>query len=59
MKLQRNALSVLEAPTGNEVDDDDVECDNSVCSSSDMGEKDIDYCKICYLILESVNIFPA
>ncbi|KAG1362539.1 hypothetical protein COCNU_10G007580 [Cocos nucifera] len=41
VKLQRNALSVLEAPTGNEDDDDD--CDNSFCSSSDMGEKDIDY----------------
>ncbi|OAY79791.1 hypothetical protein ACMD2_19766 [Ananas comosus] len=48
VKLQRNALSVLEAPTGNEVDDDDVECDNSVCSSSDMGEKDIDYSSIEY-----------
>ncbi|XP_038979523.1 uncharacterized protein LOC103715468 [Phoenix dactylifera] len=45
VKLQRNALSVLEAPTGNE-DDDDVDCDNSFCSSSDMGEKDIDYSSI-------------
>ncbi|KAG6510000.1 hypothetical protein ZIOFF_028008 [Zingiber officinale] len=34
VKLQRNALSVLEAPTGNE-DDDDIEYDNSFCSSSD------------------------
>ncbi|KAJ8464981.1 hypothetical protein OPV22_027533 [Ensete ventricosum] len=42
VKLQRNALSVLEAPTGNE--DDEVDCDTSFCSSSDMGEKDMD-CK--------------
>ncbi|KAK1307613.1 G-type lectin S-receptor-like serine/threonine-protein kinase SD2-2 [Acorus calamus] len=41
VKLQRNALSVLEPPTGNEVDEDDV---NSFCSSSDMTEKDHDYC---------------
>ncbi|KAK1267445.1 hypothetical protein QJS04_geneDACA000368 [Acorus gramineus] len=40
VKLQRNALSVLEPPTGNEVDDDD---EYSFCSSSDMGEKDHDY----------------
>ncbi|KAF8765962.1 hypothetical protein HU200_008000 [Digitaria exilis] len=44
VKLQRNALSVLEAPTGNE--DDDIDGNNSFCSSSDMGEKDMDYCKI-------------
>ncbi|KAL5994413.1 hypothetical protein ACLOJK_024463 [Asimina triloba] len=42
VKLQRNALSVLEAPTGNEEDNDD-ECENSFCSSSDMGEKDNDF----------------
>ncbi|XP_042470576.1 uncharacterized protein LOC122052902 isoform X1 [Zingiber officinale] len=42
VKLQRNALSVLEAPTGNEDDDDDIEYDNSFCSSSDLGDKDID-----------------
>ncbi|URD85711.1 Mitochondrial inner membrane protease subunit [Musa troglodytarum] len=41
VKLQRNALSVLEAPTGNE--DDEIDCDTSFCSSSDMGEKDMDY----------------
>ncbi|XP_042479076.1 uncharacterized protein LOC122060020 isoform X1 [Macadamia integrifolia] len=35
VKLQRNALSVLEPPTGNEEDDDDHDLDNS--SSSDMG----------------------
>ena len=31
MKLQRNALSVIEAPTGHEDDDDDdddLECEN-------------------------------
>ncbi|GJN12081.1 hypothetical protein PR202_ga30326 [Eleusine coracana subsp. coracana] len=42
VKLQRNALSVLEAPTGNE-DDDDIDGNTSFCSSSDMGEKDMDY----------------
>ncbi|KAJ6810030.1 uncharacterized protein M6B38_157415 [Iris pallida] len=41
VKLQRNALSVLEAPTGNEEDDDGMDCDNSFCSSSDMGDKEI------------------
>ncbi|GAB2273887.1 hypothetical protein Dimus_008659 [Dionaea muscipula] len=41
VKLQRNALSVLEPPTGNE-DDDDFDFDNSTCSS-DMGEKDQDH----------------
>ncbi|XAR70272.1 hypothetical protein NMG60_11027072 [Bertholletia excelsa] len=39
VKLQRNALSVLEPPTGNEVDEDEFE--NS--SSSDNGEKDNDF----------------
>ena len=42
MKLQRNALSVLEHPTGNENDEHDL--DNSSCSS-DIGEKDNDFCK--------------
>lgn len=45
VKLQRNALSVLEAPTGNEEDDDEIDCNNSICSSSDMGDKDVDYCE--------------
>ncbi|XP_022136864.1 uncharacterized protein LOC111008453 isoform X3 [Momordica charantia] len=40
VKLQRNALSVLEHPTGNENDDHDF--DNSSCSS-DIGEKDNDF----------------
>ncbi|KAG1361378.1 hypothetical protein COCNU_09G008410 [Cocos nucifera] len=43
VKLQRNALSVLEAPTGNEEDDYEIDCNNSICSSSDMGDKDVDY----------------
>ncbi|XP_020083685.1 uncharacterized protein LOC109707039 isoform X2 [Ananas comosus] len=44
VKLQRNALSVLEAPKGNEEDDKDcIDCDNSLCSSSNMSEKEIDY----------------
>lgn len=38
VKLQRNALSVLEPPTGNE-DDDDYDFDDS-SSGSDIGEKD-------------------
>ncbi|XP_021887080.1 uncharacterized protein LOC110806496 isoform X2 [Carica papaya] len=40
VKLQRNALSVLEHPTGNEVDEDDF--DNS-SSGSDICEKDHDF----------------
>ncbi|KAF5205571.1 histone deacetylase complex subunit [Thalictrum thalictroides] len=39
VKLQRNALSVLEAPTGNE-DDDDLECDNMQWNGSDMASDD-------------------
>ncbi|GAV76102.1 SAP30_Sin3_bdg domain-containing protein [Cephalotus follicularis] len=39
VKLQRNALSVLEHPTGNEVDDDH---DFDSSSGSDIGEKDHD-----------------
>jgi len=37
VKLQRNALSVIEAPTGNE-DDDDLEFENVQWNGSDMGE---------------------
>ncbi|EEF51220.1 uncharacterized protein LOC8287408 [Ricinus communis] len=40
VKLQRNALSVLEHPTGNEVDEDN---DFDSSSGSDMGEKDHDF----------------
>eukprot|EP00262_Sarcandra_glabra_P003341 TRINITY_DN14004_c0_g1_i1.p1 TRINITY_DN14004_c0_g1~~TRINITY_DN14004_c0_g1_i1.p1 ORF type:complete len:224 (+),score=45.20 TRINITY_DN14004_c0_g1_i1:603-1274(+) len=46
VKLQRNALSVLEHPTGNEDDDEDNDFDNSFCSSSDMGEKENDFSSI-------------
>ncbi|GMP96324.1 hypothetical protein CsSME_00045017 [Camellia sinensis var. sinensis] len=41
VKLQRNALSVLEPPTGNEEDEDDF---GNSSSSSDIGEKDNDFC---------------
>jgi hypothetical protein len=38
VKLQRNALSVIEAPTGNE-EDDDLEFDNVQWNNgSDMGQ---------------------
>ncbi|KAK6130961.1 hypothetical protein DH2020_035297 [Rehmannia glutinosa] len=37
VKLQRNALSVIEAPTGNE-EDDDLEFEQVQWNSSDMGE---------------------
>jgi PHYB activation tagged suppressor 1 len=37
VKLQRNALSVLEHPTGNEVDDDN---DFDTSSGSNIGEHD-------------------
>lgn len=37
VKLQRNALSVIEAPTGQE-DDDDIEYENMQWNGSDMGE---------------------
>ncbi|XP_078167498.1 uncharacterized protein LOC144562199 isoform X2 [Carex rostrata] len=47
VKLQRNALSVLEAPTSKE-DDNDMDCDNSFCSSSEAAEKDVDYSSIEY-----------
>ncbi|GFZ06892.1 hypothetical protein Acr_18g0010620 [Actinidia rufa] len=40
VKLQRNALSVLEPPTGNENDEDDFEISSS---SSDFGERDNDF----------------
>lgn len=46
VKLQRNALSVLESPTGNEDYDDNIDCDHSFCSSSDVVDKDLDYCKL-------------
>ncbi|URE25058.1 Disease resistance protein [Musa troglodytarum] len=40
VKLQRNALSVIEAPTGHE-DDDETECDNMQWNGSDMVSDDM------------------
>lgn len=48
VKLQRNALSVLEAPTGNEDDDEIDGGNNSFCGSFDMGDKDMNYSSIEY-----------
>ncbi|KAK8585082.1 hypothetical protein V6N13_139021 [Hibiscus sabdariffa] len=39
VKLQRNALSVIEAPTGNE-EDDDIEFENMQWNGSDMASDD-------------------
>ncbi|KAJ6812927.1 uncharacterized protein M6B38_146325 [Iris pallida] len=41
VKLQRNALSVIEAPTGLEEDGDDVECENMQWNGSGMASSDI------------------
>ncbi|GAB4852048.1 hypothetical protein Ancab_016241 [Ancistrocladus abbreviatus] len=43
VKLQRNALSVIEAPTGNE-EDDDLEFENGTWNVSDMGSDDTQKC---------------
>ncbi|RWW80034.1 hypothetical protein BHE74_00011638 [Ensete ventricosum] len=40
VKLQRNALSVIEAPSGHE-EDDEIECENMQWNSSDMGKDPI------------------
>lgn len=51
VKLQRNALSVLEPPTGNE-DDDDYDFDDS-SSGSDIGEKHHRrFCKLQIMYLQ-------
>ncbi|XP_052202650.1 uncharacterized protein LOC127808239 isoform X2 [Diospyros lotus] len=39
VKLQRNALSVIEAPSGNE-EDEDLECENGHRNASDMASDD-------------------
>nr|DAD21752.1 TPA_asm: hypothetical protein HUJ06_023215 [Nelumbo nucifera] len=39
VKLQRNALSVIEAPTGNE-EDDDLECENMQWNGSELASDD-------------------
>ena len=48
VKLQRNALSVLEHPTGNEEEGDDHDFDNS-STSSEIGDKDNDFCELHYI----------
>lgn len=54
VKLQRNALSVLEPPTGNE-EDDEYDFDDS-SSGSDMGENHRRFCELpltslqCYIL---------
>lgn len=40
VKLQRNALSVIEAPTGHE-DDDELVCENIQWNASDLGKDSI------------------
>lgn len=52
VKLQRNALSVLEHPTGNEVDEDH---DFDSSSGSDIGEKDHDFCELYYFIPDEIS----
>ncbi|KAG1359641.1 hypothetical protein COCNU_08G010870 [Cocos nucifera] len=60
VKLQRNALSVLETPTGNEDDGDEFDCNNSICNSLDMGEKDVNYCEfITYSWIVVVRLAPV
>lgn len=54
MKLQRNALSVIEAPTGNE-EDDDLEFDNVPWNISDMGESSVHW----LLISRILNLSPV
>lgn len=55
VKLQRNALSVLEPPTGNE-EDNDYDFDDS-SSGSDIGEKS--HRRFCKLHLLFLNITTA
>ena len=64
VKLQRNALSVLEHPTGNEVDDDN---DFDTSSGSDIGEHDFcmhlmnhvlfDFVDSCSKLVSSLILF--
>ncbi|GAB4834437.1 hypothetical protein Ancab_032693 [Ancistrocladus abbreviatus] len=56
VKLQRNALSVLEPPTGNE--DDDHDFYNS-SSSSDIGEKDHDFTSMDFHKLSKPRVRPT
>lgn len=52
VKLQRNALSVIEAPTGQE-EDDDIECENMQWNGSDMGN----FCQ--YGLTRHKHCFPT
>lgn len=45
VKLQRNALSVIETPTGNE-DEDDLELERAQWNGSDIGEFDFICCNL-------------
>lgn len=54
MKLQRNALSVIEAPSGHE-EDDEIECENIQWNSSNMGKDPIGLVKICTWPSSSMN----
>jgi len=56
VKLQRNALSVIEAPTGNE-EDDDLEFDNVQWNGSDMGKFTLLSFKLTLLILTGTLLF--
>lgn len=60
MKLQRNALSVIEAPTGNE-EDDDLDFENMQWNGSDMGEyfQYISGFSYRYLFFESNKIISS
>jgi hypothetical protein len=53
VKLQRNALSVIEPPTGLE-EDDDLEFENTIWHGSDMGKF-----QFGMLLFFYVPIFPS
>lgn len=61
MKLQRNALSVIEAPTGDE--EDEVECNNTCCNGSGMDGRLFHPLKVQILltlvILEFCSFLPC
>lgn len=57
VKLQRNALSVIEAPTGHE-EDDDLEVHNMQWSGSYMGKLQFGLSKNNACILELLGFSP-
>lgn len=57
VKLQRNALSVIEAPTGHE-EDDDLEVHNMQWSGSYMGKLQFGISKNNACILELLGFSP-